>query len=74
MDNKLLRPNFLIPDVPYQMLKLTTALQNIEAASTALAYAQTRHHLLHRIFDERNVIKRVGPHSFADYMFGEELL
>lgn len=74
VDNKLLRPNFLIPDVPYQMLRLTTALQNIEAASTALAYAQTRHHLLNRIFDERNMIKRVGPHSFADYLFGEELL
>ena len=73
-DNKLLRPNFLEEDVPYQMLRLKTALQNIEAATTALSFEQTRHHLLHAIFDERNAIKRVGPRSFADYLFGEEYL
>ena len=72
-NNKLLRPNFLVPDVPYQILKLKSALQNIEAVSTALSFEQTRHHLLHSIFDERNAIKRVGPRSFADYMFGEEM-
>lgn len=72
-NNKLLRPNFLVPDAPYQILKLKSALQNIEAVSTALSFEQTRHHLLHSIFDERNAIKRVGPRSFADYMFGEEM-
>lgn len=74
VNNKLLRPNFLYPDVPYQILRLKTALQNIEAATTALSFEQTRHHLLHSIFDERNAIKRVGPRSFADYLFGEETL
>ena len=71
--NKLLRPNWLEPEAPYQMLRLKTALQNIESPSTALAFEQTRHHLLHSIFDDRNAIKRVGPRSFADYMFGEEV-
>ena len=74
VDNKLIRPNFLYPDVPYQMLRLKTALQNIEAITTALSFEQTRHHLLHSIFDERNAIKRVGPRSFADYLFGEDVL
>lgn len=74
VDNKLLRPNFLIPDVPYQMLRLKTALQNIESVTTALSFEQARHHLLHSIFDERNLIKRVGPRSFADNLFGEEIL
>lgn len=73
VNNKLLRPNFLVPDVPYQILKLKSALQNIEAVTTALSFEQTRHHLLHSIFDERNAIKRVGPRSFADYLFGEEM-
>lgn len=74
INNRLLRPNFLVPDVQYQMLNLKTALQNIEAPTTALAFEQTRHHLLHSIFDERNKINRVGPRSFADYLFGEECL
>ena len=74
VENKSLRPNFLIPDVPYQMLGLKTALQNSEAITTALSFEQTRHHLLHAIFDKRNDINRVGPRSFADYMFGEEVL
>ena len=74
VDNRMLRPNFLEPDVPYQMLRLKSALQNIESATTALSFEQTRHHLLHSIFDERNQIKRVGPHSFTDYLFGEETL
>ena len=74
IDNKLLRPNFLEPDVPYQMLRLKTALQNTEAVTTALSFEQTKHHLLHSIFDERNKINRVGPRSFADYLFGSETL
>lgn len=74
VNNKLLRPNFLEPDVPYQMLRLKTALQNIEAVTTALSFEQTRHHLLHSIFDERNNIKRVGPRSFTDHLYGEEYL
>jgi hypothetical protein len=73
-DNKLLRPDFREPNAPYQMLRLKTALQNIESPTTALAFEQTRHHLLHSIFDDRNAIKRVGPRSFVDYFFGEEIL
>jgi hypothetical protein len=74
VDNKLLRPNFLIPDVPYQMLNLKTALANIESATTAISFEQTKRHLLYSIFDERNKIKRVGPHGFTDYLYGEEYL
>ena len=74
VENKLLRPNFLEEDVQYQMLGLKTALQNIEAVTTALSFEQTRHHILHTIFDERNTINRVGPRSFADYLFGEDYL
>ena len=72
VENKLLRPNWLIPDQKYQIMRLKTVLQNSEAFTTALAFEQTKHHLLHTIFDERNGIKRVGVRSFHDYIFGEE--
>ena len=72
VDNKLLRPNWLVPDQKYQIMRLKTVLQNTESFTTALAFEQTKHHLLHTIFDERNAIKRVGVRSFHDYMFGEE--
>jgi hypothetical protein len=45
-------------------------LANHESVTVALAFEQTRHHLLHQIFDERNDINRVGPRSFEDYIFG----
>lgn len=72
IDNKLLRPNWLVPDQKYQIMRLKTVLQNTESFTTALAFEQTKHHLLHTIFDERNAVKRVGVRSFHDYMFGEE--
>lgn len=73
VNNKMLRPNFLEPDVPYTIYTLKTALQNSEAVTTALAFEQTNHHLVHRIFDERNEINRVGPKSFEDYLFGYDV-
>ena len=45
-----------------------------ESVTVALAFEQTRHHLLHQIFDERNKINRVGPRSFEDFLFGVESL
>ena len=72
VDNKLLRPNWLVPDQKYQIMRLKTVLQNTESFTTALAFEQTKHHLLHTIFDERNKINRVGVRSFHDFMFGEE--
>ena len=72
VDNKLLRPNWLVPDQKYQIMRLKTVLQNTEAFTTALAFEQTKHHLLHTIFDERNKIHRVGVRSFHDFVFGEE--
>lgn len=72
VDNRLLRPDWLVPDQEYQIMRLKTALQNIEAFSTAMSFEQTKHHLLHSIFDERNAINRVGPRGFTDYLFGEE--
>lgn len=73
-ENKLLRPNWLVPDQTYQLMRLKTALANHESVTVALAFEQTRHHLLHQIFDERNKINRVGPRSFEDFLFGEETL
>lgn len=73
-ENKLLRPNWLEKDPPYQLMRLKTALANHESVTVALAFEQTRHHLLHQIFDERNRINRVGPRSFEDFLFGEERL
>ena len=70
-ENKLLRPNWLEKDPPYQLMRLKTALTNHESVTVALAFEQTRHHLLHQIFDERNKINRVGARSFEDYLFGE---
>ena len=70
----MLRPNWLVEDQKYQIMRLKTALQNIESFSTAIAFEQTKHHLYHSIFDERNEIHRVGPRSFTDYLFGEETL
>lgn len=70
-ENKLLRPNWLEKDPPYQLMRLKTALTNHESVTVALAFEQTRHHLLHQIFDDRNRINRVGPRSFEDFLFGE---
>lgn len=70
MENKLLRPDWTKPDPEYQMMRLKTALANHESISVALAFEQTRHHILNAIFNERNEIKRVGPRSFEDYIFG----
>lgn len=72
VDNKLLRPDWTVPDQQYQIMRLKTALQNIESFSTAMSFEQTKHHLLHTIFDERNEINRVGVRGFTDFMFGEE--
>jgi hypothetical protein len=73
VDNRILRPNWLVEDQKYQILRLKTALQNIESPTTAIAFEQTRHQLLHSIFDERNRINRVGVRSFSDYQFGEDV-
>lgn len=73
-DNRLLRPDWTVPDQKYQIMRLKTVLQNIEAISTALSFEQTKHHLYHSIFDERNEINRVGPRGFIDFIFGEEVL
>lgn len=70
LDNRLLRPDWTKLDPPYQLMRLKTALTNHESVAVALAFEQTRHHLLHRIFDERNQINRVGPRSFEDIIFG----
>jgi hypothetical protein len=55
-------------------MRLKTALANHESVTVALAFEQTRHHLLHAIFDERNKINRVGPISFIDFLFGSDVL
>jgi hypothetical protein len=73
VDNRILRPNWLVENQKYQILRLKTALQNIESPTTAIAFEQTRHQLLHSIFDERNRINRVGVRSFSDYQFGEDV-
>lgn len=74
IDNKMLRPDWRVEDQQYQIMRLKSVLQNVEAFSTAMSFEQTKHHLYHSIFDERNDIHRVGPHGFVDYIFGEETL
>ena len=73
-ENKLLRPDWTQPSPSYELVRLKTALTNHESVSVALAFEQTRHHILHAIFDERNEINRVGPRSFEDYLFGIDTL
>ena len=70
-DNLLLKPNWLNPHEPYKMLRLRSALENIEAISTALSFEKPYEQLHKKIFDERNKINRVGPHSFADFTYGQ---
>ena len=74
LENKLLRPQWTENNPGYQIMRLKTALANHESVTVALAFEQTRHHLLHQIFDERNKINRVGPRSFEDFLFGVESL
>lgn len=74
VNNKMRRPNFLIPDVPYQILSVGEALKNSESVTTALSFENTKVHLLSSLFDERNNINRVGPRSFTDYLYNEEVL
>lgn len=74
VDNRLLRPNWLVPDQKYQIMRLKTALQNTESFATAMSFEQTKHHLYHSIFDERNKINRVGVRTFSDYILGEDTL
>ena len=73
-NNKLLRPNWKNENEPYQLLNLKDALRNTESITEALAFENTRHHLLYPIFDERNKINRVGEISFIDILFGSEIL
>lgn len=74
IDNKMLRPDWTVENQKYQIMRLKTVLQNVEAFSTAMSFEQTKHHLYHSIFDERNQINRVGPRGFTDYLFGEETM
>lgn len=73
-ENRLLRPDWTKENPGYQLMRLKTALTNHESVTVALAFEQTRHHILHSIFDERNRINRVGPRSFEDYIFGIDKL
>ena len=73
-ENKLLRPDWTQPSPSYELIRLKTALTNHESVTVALAFEQTRHHILHAIFDERNNINRVGPRSFEDFLFGGDTL
>lgn len=70
VENPLLRPNWLEKNPAYKFMTLKNALTNHESATMALAFEKTRHHLLHKIFDQRNEIHRVGASSFEDYFFG----
>ena len=74
VDNKLIRPDWLVPDQKYTLTRVKTALQNVESFTTALAFEKTRHHIVDRIFDERNAINRVGAVSFTDFLFGQDTM
>lgn len=74
VNNKLLRPDWTQDNPEYVLNRVKTALQNVESFSTALAFEKTRHHVVDRIFDERNTINRVGPAGFTDFLFGQETI
>jgi hypothetical protein len=73
-ENKMLRPNWLNDDEPYNLVTVKTALDNSESAMTAVAFEKTGDQLLKGIFDARNTVNRVGVRSFSDFMFGESCL
>lgn len=70
-DNKLLRPNWLNPDEPYEILRLRSALEYIESIATAYSFEKPYEQTHKKIFDERNKINRVGARSFSDFMYGQ---
>lgn len=70
MENKLLRPNWTKDNPEYQFMRLKSALNNHESVTVGLAFETPINHMLRQIFDERNAVKRVGPRSFEDYIFG----
>ena len=74
IDNRMLRPNWLNDNEPYQIVTVKTALDNSESAMTAVAFEKTSDQLLRSVFDARNEINRVGVRSFSDFMFGEGYL
>lgn len=71
VDNELLRPNWLNSGEPYKIYRLRSALEKIESAATAFSFEKPYDNTHKRIFDERNKINRVGPRSFADFMYGQ---
>ena len=73
-ENKMVRPNWLNDDEPYNLVTVKTALDNSESAMTAVAFEKTGDQLLKGIFDARNTVNRVGVRSFSDFMFGESCL
>jgi hypothetical protein len=70
-DNPLLRPNWLNPDEPYKIMRLRGALENTEATSVAYSFEKPYEQTHKKIFDDRNKINRVGPRSYADFIYGE---
>lgn len=74
IDNRMMRPNWLNDNEPYQIVTVKTALDNSESAMTAVAFEKTSDQLLRSVFDARNEINRVGVRSFSDFMFGEGYL
>ena len=74
VDNKILRPNWLNENEPFQFLNVKTAGYNIESVTTALSFEKTEDHLKYGIFDKRNKINRVGPKSFTDTLFGYQMM
>ncbi len=71
VNNILLRPNWLNPNEPYKMLRLRSALENIEAFTTAISFEKPYEAMHKTIFDERNKINRVGPRGMADFTYGQ---
>lgn len=70
-DNQLLRPNWLNPDEPYKILRLRSALENIESMATAYSFEKPYDQTHKKIFDDRNEINRVGARSFSDFLYGQ---
>ena len=70
-DNDMLRPDWRNPDEPYKIYRLRSALEHIESAAVAYSFEKPYDNTHKKIFDDRNKINRVGPRSFADFMYGQ---
>lgn len=73
-ENKMEKPNWLIPDTEYMILRVKDGLKYNDSVTTSLSFENPKQQLSTSLFDERNTMEFVGARSATDYMFGEDYL